>query len=59
MATRENWFTAVDGIFRALNSVGGEALDEDDAFEFAVDIWNGFRAPDAESIFLLCPFSNA
>ncbi len=51
----ENWFTAVDGIFRALNSVGGEALDEDDAFEFAVDIWNGFRAPDGREYFSAMP----
>jgi len=47
----ENWFMAVDGIFRALDSVGGEALDEDDTFEFAVDVWNGFSVPDDREYF--------
>ncbi len=45
------WFGAVEGVFRVFSFVGGEALDKDDAFEFAVDVWNGFRASDGREYF--------
>ncbi len=46
-----NWFGVVDGVFGAAFFTNGKALEKDDAFEFAVDAWNGRRAQDGTEHF--------
>ncbi len=51
----ELWFGAADAVFRVAVCVYSEALEKDDAFELAVDVWNGYITPDGREYFSAKP----